>query len=95
MAFHREIEPIQPDRDERVERIGGLEERRELSRSWTVATGTLACPECDLPVMPAAGVGPGTPLACSWCEHVAMGREFLTVTSDPRPMRVDVVATLA
>jgi hypothetical protein len=85
---------VQPDRDERIEHLGGIEERRELSRSWRVASGTLACPECDLPVIPGQGAGPGTLVACAWCEYVARGREFFTVTASPRPTRVHVIATM-
>jgi hypothetical protein len=72
-----------------------MEERRDVSSSWVVASGTLACPVCDLPVVPGVGASPSTLVGCSWCEHIAPGHEFLTIVDDPRPARVDIVATLS
>jgi hypothetical protein len=94
MALHRDIDPGPPDRDERIEHLGGMHEHRDRGRSWMVASGTFACPVCDVPVVPLRGAGPATTIACGWCEHVAVGRDFLTINADPRPTRVDVIATL-
>ncbi len=77
-----------------MERIGGLEERRELPRSWRLASGTLACPACDLPVATGPRLAVGSAIACPWCEHAGLAREFFTVAVSPRPTRVDVIATL-
>ena len=77
-----------------MERVGGLEERRGVGRTWTVATGTLACPNCDLPVASGKGIALGAPLACPWCDHSGWAREFFTIATSPRPARVNVIATL-
>ena len=52
MAFHRRI-----DR-EPIGTTGGTEELRPTRSSTELATATMACPECDAPVMPAGRVQP-------------------------------------
>jgi hypothetical protein len=94
MALHLDPGEHEPHRDERIERLPGAEDRRELSRTWQVAGGTLACPECDVPVMPAVAVSLTESLGCPYCRHEAAARNFLTVTDDPRPARVRVMATI-
>jgi hypothetical protein len=84
VAFHRGIDGSDPVR------AGALEERR-VARSGRLATGTLACPRCDVPV--AVGVGPLSPadlLDCPFCRHTAPVREFLSLATPSRPARVEV-----
>lgn len=95
MALHLDPGEHEPHRDERVERLPAVEEPRELSRTWRVADGSLACPACDLPVMPARAVSLLDPLGCPYCGYDAPARDFLTVTDEPRPARVRVMATIA
>jgi hypothetical protein len=80
VAFEREIE-----------RVPGRHERRPGIASWEMATGTLACPGCDAPVLPAAGgMAPPDPLACGYCGHAAALRDFLSLGEPTRPTRVVV-----
>jgi uncharacterized protein YbaR (Trm112 family) len=76
---------------EPVGRLGGTEELRRVVRSTRLATGTLACPECDAPVAPGpAPLRPADTLACPYCRHAAAAREFLSLAAPTRPARVAV-----
>lgn len=80
MAQEREIEPVT-----------GYHELRHTETSREIATGTLACPECDAPVLPrAGGMSPSDPLSCGYCEHSAPVRDFLSLGEPTRPTRVVV-----
>ena len=71
--------------------IGHHEERR-AARPWHLATGSLACPDCDAPVLlgdiPA---GPADELMCPVCDHAAAVRDFLSLAQPPRAPRVNVL----
>jgi hypothetical protein len=89
VAFHREIEGV-PARPQPVERLGGRFERSR-ARTWHLASGTLACPACDAPVLPAAGgMSPGDPISCGFCRHPGAVRDFLSLAESTRPARVAV-----
>jgi hypothetical protein len=91
MALQRGIDGSDPVRAEPVSRLAGAEEIRRLSRSTVLAIGTLACPECDAPVAPAAGgMRPAELLRCPYCWHTGAAREFLILESPSRPARVAV-----
>jgi hypothetical protein len=65
--------------------------RRELrlGRTSQIATGTLACPECDAPVHPGLDpIRPAAGLGCPVCGHAAHVRDFLTLGPPLRPARV-------
>jgi hypothetical protein len=67
--------------------------RRELrlGRTSQLATGTLACPECDAPVFPGTrALSPAEPLACPFCGESGAVRDFLSLTPPSRPARVVV-----
>ena len=88
MAFHRRI-----DR-EPVGTSGGTEELRPSRSTSELAIATMACPECDAPVMPAGRVRPSDPAECPFCgEHGAV-RDFLTLEDPARPARVVVRVVL-
>ena len=56
-----------------------------------VASGTLACPECDAPVFPGdRPVSPAAPLACPFCGQSGAVRDFLSLAPPSRPARVVV-----
>lgn len=77
MALHRET-------------AGWLELRRAVA-SRQIATGTLACPDCDAPVLPrAGGMSPADPLACAFCLHEGSARDFLSIGEPTRPTHVSV-----
>jgi hypothetical protein len=67
--------------------------RREirLGRTSQLASGTLACPECDAPVLPGDGaLSPAAPLACPFCGETGAVRDFLSLAPPSRPARVVV-----
>lgn len=87
MTLHGEI-----DGAERLGRkLPGRHERRPVTRSTHLALGTLACPDCDAPVLPPPGpFSPADPLDCAFCRHSAAAREFLSLGPPTRPTRVEV-----
>ena len=83
MAFHRRI-----DR-EPIGTTGGTEELRPARNSTELATATMACPECDAPVMPAGRVARRS-AQCPFCGTAGAVRDFLTLEDPARPARVVV-----
>jgi hypothetical protein len=74
-----------------LNRIEWRHEHHQSRRSWELATGTLACPSCDAPVLPSAGgMSPADPLACGFCGTVGAVSEFLSLAEPTRPTRVTV-----
>jgi hypothetical protein len=89
VAFHREIAGAEPFRPQPVERLGGRFERSHAE--WHLATGTLACPACDAPVLPGPGaMAPPDPIQCGFCLHFGAVRDFLSLAEPTRPTRVAV-----
>ena len=72
---------------------GSYEERRSI-RSLRVATGTLACPQCDAPVVLGAPVEPTDWIGCPYCLHTGATRDFLSLSAPSRPARVVVSVRL-
>ena len=75
---------------ERDIRLAGWQEKRRSARSSHLASGTLACPECDAPVLPGRAMSLLERLGCPVCEHAAPVRNFLSLSTPGRPARVDV-----
>ena len=74
-----------------MERLPGRHERRRTEASWHMATGTLACPICDAPVLPSReAMAPPDPIACAFCRHAGAVRDFLSLAEPTRPTRVSV-----
>jgi hypothetical protein len=69
---------------------GEVQEERRLARSSVLAVGTLACPGCDVPVVPAAPMSPADAIGCPFCGHTAAVRDFLSLLPPARPARVAV-----
>jgi hypothetical protein len=91
VALHRDIEGFQPGRDQPVERLAGRHELRRTETCWQLATGTLACPSCDAPVLPGPGaMSPADHLSCGFCRHEGAVRDFLSLAEPTRPTRVTV-----
>ncbi len=90
MALHRDLEGAEPLRPEPVERLTGRHELRPADVQH-LATGTLACPGCDAPVLPGPGAMlVGDPFSCAFCGHAAAVRDFLSLAEPTRPTRVAV-----
>ena len=86
--FERGIDGAEPLRPEPVGPV--VHEERRRARTSHVASGTLACPSCDAPVMPARALSPAEPIGCPFCDHAAPVRDFLSLGSPTRPAFVDV-----
>ena len=75
----------------RVEQPSGHHEHGESRSTWQLATGTLACPSCDAPVLPSAGgMSAADPLECGFCGTVGRVSQFLSLGEPTRPARVTV-----
>jgi hypothetical protein len=85
VSVHRSFEDAEP-----VGRLPGTEALHRVARSTVVATGTLACPACDAPVLPAGPLSLADAIACPYCAHGARVRDFLTLGAPSRPARVVV-----
>ena len=68
------------------QRTEWLELRPGTSRP--VAEGSLSCPGCDAPAPLAGPSALSAPLACGWCGHDGIVRDFLTFDRPTRPARV-------
>jgi hypothetical protein len=90
VSLQRGIDGSEPLRPEPITSLAGAGEIRPATRTFVLATGTLACPDCDAPVAPAGPLTPADPLACPYCAHTAKVRDFLSLTAPTRPARVDV-----
>jgi hypothetical protein len=87
VALHRGIDgsdPLPPDP------AGPAHLERRPARTQRLASGTLACPSCDAPVVPAGAMSPADPLSCAFCDHAGAVREFLSLAPPTRPTRVVV-----
>jgi hypothetical protein len=74
-----------------VERVPARHERRPAVRPGHLATGTLACPTCDAPVLPdPGGNSPADLISCAYCRRIGPVRDFLSLAEPTRPTRVAV-----
>ena len=55
-----------------------------------LGVGTLACPSCDAPVVPARALSPTESIACPYPSRTGRVREFLSLAAPARPTRVEV-----
>ncbi|HEX7299108.1 MAG TPA: hypothetical protein VF257_08870 [Solirubrobacteraceae bacterium] len=95
MGFQRGIDGSEPVRSGPVGDVAGAHEHRRTARG-RLGTGTLACPRCDAPVALLRGpVAPTDALACPYCQHSAVVRDFLSLAHPTRPARVQVRVVLA
>jgi hypothetical protein len=91
VSLHRGFDGSDAFRPEPVERLAGSREIRPDARAWHLATGSLACPSCDAPVVLCAPVAaPADFLACGYCDHFGRVRDFLSLAQPSRPTRVVV-----
>jgi hypothetical protein len=67
-------------------------EIRPQPRTLHLATGSLACPDCDAPVVLAArSATPADALQCPYCDCAGPLRDFLSLAQPPRAPRVNVL----
>jgi len=78
---------------ERPHPVAGAHEHRRAVRG-RLGTGTLACPECDAPVLGAGRLSATDALGCPFCGHAAVVRDFLSLAQPARPARVAVRVAL-
>lgn len=90
MSFQRGIDGPEPVRGEPVAHAGDVEEQRRRAASTRLAGGSMACPRCDAPVLPAGPIAPAARLGCPYCDHSAPARDFLALGEPARPARVAV-----
>jgi uncharacterized paraquat-inducible protein A len=87
VAFQRREDSAGPVRPQPIEH---LEEHRSITRRH-LASGTLACPECDAPVSALGGpLSPADGMACPFCGHAARVRDFLSLAVPSRPAHVQI-----
>lgn len=68
-----------------------LREIRPERRPGQVVEGTLACPGCDVPVVPPGGRAPiGAHVECPFCGREGRLRDFLSLDQPTRPTHVAV-----
>lgn len=87
--MQRGIDGSEPLRPEPITRVGGPQEERRVTRG-ILGIGTLACPSCDAPVVPARALSPAESIACPYCARSGPVREFLSLAAPARPTRVEV-----
>jgi hypothetical protein len=60
-----------------------------------IGRGTLACPACDLPLLPVASVAISAPVECPFCSEVRPARHFLRIDAIDTPgNEVQLIARL-
>jgi hypothetical protein len=80
-----------PEREERLRANTTRLEIRPAVRAAHLATRSLACPGCGMPIVLAAPVGFDEPVACVYCEGIAPTRDYLRDHGWPE---VDLIARL-
>jgi hypothetical protein len=91
VSIQRGIDDAEPVRPQPIESVGGLHDERRTARRWKLASGTLACPACDAPVLPAApALSPSETISCPVCFTPGPARDFLSLAEPTRPARVSV-----
>ncbi len=90
MAIQRGIDGSEPLRPEPIGTVGGTHEERRNTRTSVLARGTLACPECDAPVVPERALRPADAIGCPYCGRAGRVRDFLSLAAPTRPTHVVV-----
>ena len=94
MALHLDPHKHDPDNLGGRERIE-FEEVRPATAGTVLASGSMICPGCELPIAVGAGVPAVSKLVCPYCDHAGEARAFLRRdVSDTRANRVDLVARI-
>jgi hypothetical protein len=94
VALH--LDPHEHRSEEQL-RAQGIElpEIRPATAGAVLASGSMICPDCELPIAVGAGVPAVSELVCPFCDHAGEARAFLRRdVSDTRANRVDLVARI-
>jgi hypothetical protein len=91
VPFQRGIDGSEPVRARPMEHVD-LDLR--VASVGMLGVGTLACPDCDAPVLIAGPRRPHDPLSCGYCGRAGALREFLSLAAPSRPARVEVRVVL-
>jgi hypothetical protein len=94
VGLHRGIDGSEPVRAQPVTRLGRVDADPRAGRVQSLGTGTLACPDCDVPVLIAGTLRPHDPLGCGYCGRSGALRDFLSLAAPTRPARVEIRLTL-
>jgi len=92
MGIH--LDPIgrdDPDGEQRRKATAGQVEIRPAARAAHLATRSLACPDCGMPIALAASVGWNEEVACAFCEGIAPTWAYIRERGWPE---VDLIARL-
>ncbi len=89
-------EPFESDRSDNTDAVEPFLERRAIRPARrAVASGALACPVCELPLLPAGRLSLRELVACPFCGLEDCARSFLRVGArDTAANAVNVVARL-
>jgi hypothetical protein len=88
------LDPIgrdDPEREQRLKGTAGQVEVRPAKRAAHLATRSLACPDCGMPIALGGPVSWHEAIACAFCEGVAPTRDYLRQQGWPE---VDLIARL-
>jgi hypothetical protein len=88
------LDPIgrdDPEREQRLKGTAGQVEIRPAERAGYLATRSLACPACGMPIALGGPVGWRESVACAFCESVAPTRDYLRDHGWPE---VDLIARI-
>jgi hypothetical protein len=94
MALH--LDPHEHRREERQTRTGvEYPELRPTSAGALLASGSMICPSCELPIAIRSAVPATSHLVCPFCDHHDEARSFLRPdVRDTGSNRVDLVARI-
>jgi hypothetical protein len=80
-----------PEREQRLKSTAGQVEIRPAARAAHLATRSLACPDCGMPIALATSVSWHEAVACAFCESIAPTRDYLRDHGWPE---VDLIARI-
>jgi hypothetical protein len=94
MALH--LDPHDHRPEERMRGAGiEAEDYRPATTAATLATGSMICPQCELPIAVGTGLPATSYLICPFCDHAGEARSFLRRdVRDTRSNRVDLIARI-
>lgn len=91
MSLHRGFDGSAPSEPDPVRGGSRWNEERRDTRTTRLASGTLACPDCDAPVAAPERPAPVTAaFGCPYCGRDGTVRDFLSLGEPTRPTRVAV-----